>query len=228
MTPIVSEHEWRAVLDGYPEWSPPNAKTIILTPHPDDETLSAGGLIADLVRKKIDVSLISVTDGENAYVGHSDLGSLRVKEQEKALSILGLPQHKIERLKLIDSNISASEILLEYYLLSIIKRPVNIIASWSGDFHPDHEAVGRVAQLVAQKTASFLSFYFFWTWHRGTLDTIKDLPLRLYKLSHDSLQLKQQAIQCYISQLSHDVLEPILPQNLLLPTHRPYEVFLPV
>lgn len=32
------------------EWS--ERKTIILTPHPDDETLGAGGLIRDLCTKK--------------------------------------------------------------------------------------------------------------------------------------------------------------------------------
>ncbi len=230
MKSVTTEYEWRKTLDQYPVWFPPKLKTIIVTPHPDDETLGAGGLISDLISQSIDVTLVSVTDGENAYDNEDrvELAKIRSAEQIKALSILGMPAEKIIRLGLTDSNIAASEHQLENFLLSIIDGPVSLLATWTGDFHPDHEVVGRVSQRVAAKTHSSLAFYFFWTWHRGDPQRIRDLSLRRYSLSDQAFKLKQEAIQCYHSQLAHKSQEPILPQHLLLPTQRPYEVFLPV
>lgn len=51
MIPIIPEEKWLNFLKDHPLWIPPNSKTIILAPHPDDETLGAGGLIVDLRKK---------------------------------------------------------------------------------------------------------------------------------------------------------------------------------
>jgi LmbE family N-acetylglucosaminyl deacetylase len=66
--PITSEDEWGSLLQALPTWRPPMIPTLIISPHPDDETLSVGGLIHYLRRNPIDVSVIAVTDGENAYL----------------------------------------------------------------------------------------------------------------------------------------------------------------
>lgn len=227
MMPLVSEQEWSEFLNQFSEWQPPQVKTFILTPHPDDETLGVGGIIFDLVRRGIDVTLIAVTDGENAYADFPHLRSVRIAEQNLALSMLGLPTHKIIRLALIDSGISAARELLQEQLENLIVGPCSIFATWDKDFHPDHEAVGEIALNIARKTQSYLNYYFFWTWHRGTLATLAGLPLSLYPLNHEAYLTKQLAIQVYQSQLNNFAGESILNDLLLLPTKRKYEVILP-
>jgi LmbE family N-acetylglucosaminyl deacetylase len=228
MDAITSENEWLEYFSSLNSWQPSLKPTIVLTPHPDDETLCAGGIITDLHLKEVDVTVIAITDGENAYKDVSNLRNIRSLEQDHALATLGIKKEKIHRLKYEDSNVASDEDKLEKTLLSYINCPMNIFAPWKFDFHPDHEAVGRVAEKIAAITESTLIFYFFWTWHRGTVDTVKQLPLRLYQLSPQTLETKLKAINYYQSQLVHYNNEPILPEKFLLPTKRTFEVFLPL
>ena len=63
ITPIVSEREWRSRLDALPCWQPPLEPALIVAPHPDDEVLATGGLIAWLRDHGVDVTIAAVTDG---------------------------------------------------------------------------------------------------------------------------------------------------------------------
>jgi LmbE family N-acetylglucosaminyl deacetylase len=96
-----------------------------------------------------------------------------------------------------------------------------------GDYHPDHEACGRVAERVARETGAHISYYFFWTWHRGTPEDLRGLDLRSLRLDDVMLRAKCEALHCHRSQLTHVSGEPILPANLLGPMNWPFEVFLP-
>ena len=46
IVPVVEEAEWMGVLEGLPKLIPAMKRIVIVAPHPDDETLGAGGLIA--------------------------------------------------------------------------------------------------------------------------------------------------------------------------------------
>ena len=48
-------------------WEPPRKLTVVVAPHPDDETLLSGGLIAHQARAGVPVIVLAVTDGEAAY-----------------------------------------------------------------------------------------------------------------------------------------------------------------
>lgn len=112
-------------------------------------------------------------------------------------------------------------------LLPLVSKDTHVLAPWTGDFHPDHEACGRAAQKVAQHVGATLTFYFFWTWHRGTPQLLRDLPLRALDINADHQRAKLKALSQYRSQLEHPSGEPILPNNLLWPARRSTEVFLP-
>lgn len=226
MIPIIPEEKWLNFLKDRPLWIPPNSKTIILAPHPDDETLGAGGLIVDLRKKNIDVIIIAVTDGENAYKDMKGLRQIRRKEQEKALQKLGVAKSNIIRLQLEDSAVHLAENQLEHSLLPFINSHTNLIAPWIGDFHSDHEAAGRVAVKIANYLKINLIFYFFWTWHRSTISAISHLPLSIYPLCSDTLNLKKMAITCYSSQQRYPANNSILTKKLLKPAERQFEVFL--
>ena len=201
--------------------------TVVLAPHPDDETLAAGGLISALCQRRIPVSILAVTDGENAYQGEAGLGPVRDREQADALQRLGVPASRITRMRLPDSGVSALEDQLTASLDLLLAGAEHIIAPWPHDFHPDHEVTGRAALSIAQRHSIPLTFYFFWTWHRGTSELLKHLDIRKLPLTPGQQQAKREALAFHVSQLRHCGGEPILPENLLEPAWRPYEIYLP-
>ncbi|MGI4827638.1 MAG: PIG-L deacetylase family protein [Janthinobacterium lividum] len=99
IVPIVREKTWLPVIATLPVWQPPLRPAVVIAPHPDDETLGAGALIAMLRQKECEFTVIAVTDGENCYPGE-DPGDLRDTEQTAAIARLGVDAHHIHRLHL--------------------------------------------------------------------------------------------------------------------------------
>jgi LmbE family N-acetylglucosaminyl deacetylase len=225
IVPLLSETEWEGRLNNLPAWEPNRSPTVVVVPHPDDETLAAGGLIAALRAMAVDVTVVAVTDGEHAYADNDGLAEVREKEQTQALARLGVAEEKIVRLRLTDSGVAAQEEELIAQLGTLITSGMQVVAPWAGDFHPDHEACARAAAWVARDVGATLISYFFWTWHRGTLATVDGLELRRFPLSMELLTAKREALQCHASQLSHEPEPAILPDNLLWPARMSYEVF---
>ena len=145
---------------------PEEKPTVIVAPHPDDETLAAGGLIATQRSRQIPVTLLAVTDGEAAYPDVPDLGRTRRVEQARAAEALGIAQDAIVRLGLRDSAVAESEAALADQIEACINSDTLLVAPWPRDPHPDHEACGRAAAPAASRTGATLISYFFWTWHR--------------------------------------------------------------
>jgi LmbE family N-acetylglucosaminyl deacetylase len=228
IVPLVPEEEWSRALTALPIWDPQPAPLLVLAPHPDDETLGAGGFIKSQCLRGAPVVVVAVTDGENAYGLDPRLGQVRRSEQTSALGALGVSSNNIVRLKLPDSDVASHESQLVRQLLPFVGERTHILAPWRGDFHPDHEACGRAAEQVANQTGAKLTSYFFWSWHRGTVELLRDLTLRLFPLDRQLLQSKAEALGCHRSQLEHVSGEPILPESLLAPARRPFEVFCPL
>ncbi len=225
IVPLTCDEEWRGVLRRVPAWQPPDTGTIVIAPHPDDETLGAGGLIATLRKGGIDVTVVAVTDGENAYRDAVGLAAIRRHEQEEALRVLGVDATRIIRLCLPDRGVALHESHLVDLLLPLAATGRHIVAPWTGDFHPDHEACGRAAQEVARRVHVTLSFYFFWTWHRGRPELLSDLSLGTLQLDTSAISMKTEALRHHRSQLAHSSGNPILPEYLLGPALWPFEVF---
>ena len=264
---LTPEPLWRYTLDGLPLWQPPRVPTLVIAPHPDDETLGAGGLIAALRAENVPVDVVAVTDGENAYPDRhpdthpnmhataselaSELGHLREQEQAEALACLGVERGHIHRLRLPDSGLAAHEPAIEDALAGFITPGMHVLAPWQHDFHPDHEVCGRAAaaavkRVAAQHAATYhaahadatrphassseamplLSWYLFWTWHRGTPAMLAAERAVRFSLPEQPRRQRAAALSCHRSQLHRADGEPILPPHLTSPAQRPYEIFL--
>ena len=221
----VAEAEWLALLTGLPEWNPPTIPTLIVAPHPDDETLGAGGLIAVQRSRGADVTVVAVTDGEKAYPDMPGLAAEREEEQAKALWRLSVRRERITRLQLPDGNVGSFETELEARLSPFISRETLVVAPWKGDHHSDHQACGRVSERLAKSAGAALCSYFFWTWHYGTAQELKTLPMRRFVLDDHLLRAKTEALLCHRTQLEHEGSGPVLPEILLQPARRSFEVF---
>lgn len=101
---------------------PPAAgPVLVVAPHPDDETIAAGGLIADLTRHGVPVQIVFVTDGDGwawavtSALGrgrprpadYRRLGELRRAEAIRAAGALGVPEAAIEFLGFPDGGLAA-------------------------------------------------------------------------------------------------------------------------
>jgi LmbE family N-acetylglucosaminyl deacetylase len=225
LEPTTTEQTWMTSLRLLPELMPRSQSTVIVAPHPDDETLAAGGFIATLRSLRIPVSIMAVTDGEAAYSDTPDLGGTRRIEQAHAAEALGVAPGAIIRLGLRDSAVAESEMALTARIEECIDSDTVLVAPWPGDPHPDHEACGRASVTAASRTGATLIFYFFWTWHRSRPECLKGLQLRRLELSGDARSRRARALTCHYSQLHRKEGPPVLPEIFLAPARRPFETF---
>src|ERR1700754_4701713 len=106
-TPESSWQNW-ARLGGLPELKPaelvpPGARAVVIAPHPDDEVLGTGGLLARLSALGRKVLIVAVTDGT---ASHPDspawpverLADVRPQETREALQRLHMRQVQLVRL----------------------------------------------------------------------------------------------------------------------------------
>ena len=198
---------------------------LLIAPHPDDETLGAGGLIAAQRLMDVEIVVAAVTDGERGSPFVPNLAEVRSAEQTGALERLGVPNEKIVRLGLPDSKVASREEELVERLTPMVTKDTHVVAPWEGDFHPDHQACGRAARQVARKTGAILTSYFFWTWHYGVTADLEGLSLGLLPLDARLLLAKSEALLHHVTQLTHEGREAVLPELLLKPARRPFEVF---
>jgi LmbE family N-acetylglucosaminyl deacetylase len=156
--PGPAETAWRAAIDraALPRWDPgPAGVVLVVSPHPDDETLAVGGVLHDLVAAGWRVRLASVTDGEAAVSGGSGLGAVRRRELASALDRLGIADATVvHRLELPDGHVAQCQAALEARLTPLVAGMSWVLAPWPDDGHPDHEACGRAAAAVVARGAA--------------------------------------------------------------------------
>ena len=224
--PSTPEAAWLSHLHGLPDWEPDLAPTVVLAPHPDDETLGCGGLIARLRRLDVPVIVVALTDGEGAYADAEGLAAMRVREQNAALATLGVGAENICRLHLPDRLLTDNEDRVYESVLNLVAPNSHLLAPWQADFHPDHEAAGRAAARVAAEKGLELTSYLFWTWHRGSPETLKDVSPVSLQLSRWERDTKLRALAEHASQFQHPDGQPILSDELLAPARRSFEVYI--
>ena len=144
---------------------------VVVAAHPDDETLGFGATAATLAAAGRAVRVVAVSDGGAAIPGlsareRSRLEGRRRVELTCAMDVLGLPPPVCVGLP--DGELAAHETRLAGLLAEqLADRPTGTwcAATWRGDGHPDHEAVGRAAATAAAATGAVLVEYPVWMWH---------------------------------------------------------------
>lgn len=192
---------------------------VVVSPHPDDETLGLGATMATLQARGVPVQVVSVSDGGGAYPALSPLERRwlerdRRAELHRVTAALGLKPPIC--LGLTDGELAASERELTTHLDGILGQFAPgtwCAATWRGDGHPDHEAVGRAARDAALRAGAMALEYPVWMWHWARPND-PDVPWhRCVELPVDraALARKQHAIKLFRSQLDGAEFEPILP-----------------
>ncbi len=213
---------------------------LVLAPHPDDESLGCGGLLAACHEHGLPAYAAFLTDGAASHPQSREyprarLAALREAEARSALISLGVEEDRIEFLGLPDGAAPTrgrSFDLATDRLASIVRsRGIRTIcATWEHDPHPDHRAACRIGRQVARKLDARLLCYPVWGW---TIPPDTWLPaMRIAGARLDItryLAAKRHAIGCHRSQMtdliSDDPTGFRLSDEMLTLFERPFEVF---
>lgn len=223
------------------------SRLIVLSAHPDDETLAVGGFAAHAHRQSVGVHFVLATDGEASHP-HSpthtprQLAAVRVAEYDAALEILA-PGATRSRLGLPDGDLAAHEPAVSLALTDLLSADtaagtgdVLIAAPWRGDRHPDHAAAGAAAVAAARALERReqpgrrvrVVEYPIWLWHWGEpVDVPWDRTV-VFQLSKERRHQKAAAMDAHRSQVeplsNRAGDEALLSAQVLAHFNRPFEV----
>lgn len=229
-----SAHLARAIWIEPEQLCPPGQRLVIVAPHPDDEILACGGLLASLRGREKDLLLISVTDGEGSHPDSAHWTEHRLRRQrplesQHALQRLGLDVQALDwrRLHLKDTGVARDEAFLLNHLNQLLQPDDQLLCTWRSDGHSDHEAVGRACAQAAQARGVRLLEVPVWAWYWADPEDARIPWQRAHKirLDADALQRKQHAIAAHVSQMeADDGRAPVLPAATLESLMQPFEV----
>ncbi len=221
---------WHDVLTNASPWRPPAVPTTICVPHPDDEILSTGGLLAHQSAAGVPVRVVAVTDGEGAYPDRGldvDLAAIRRREQNRALEVLGVSTSCVTRLGLPDGRVADHEDELVDRLIDLLRPQGLVVAPASVDHHCDHVAVGRAAAAAtARCEGAVMVESLFWAWHHAAEADVAGRALLRLDLSTDVQRRRSHALAHHRSQVGDELTEPLLGEGDLEPVRWPAEYFL--
>jgi LmbE family N-acetylglucosaminyl deacetylase len=186
----------------------------VLSPHPDDESLGAGGLIAAARAAGQDAEVVLITDGAASHP-HSQryprqrLIALRRAELDAAGTLLGLSPDRVRHLGLPDAAAPTSGPGFEAAVNAIAEtcvasRAKSLFVTWDGDPHCDHVATARMADAVRQRLPHLkLWAYPIWGWHLDPALQLDRAPPRGVRLDiSPHLRVKHDAIAAHVSQMT--------------------------
>ncbi|MGR3498978.1 MAG: PIG-L deacetylase family protein [Limimaricola soesokkakensis] len=217
----MADRTRRANLHDLTEGRPP----VVLAPHPDDESLGCGALLAAAFAGP-GARVICMTDGGASHPGSLEwprarLAELRACELDAAIAALGGDPACVTRLGLPDAGMLG----LAHRFDEIAEAVVEIIhaagtrvliAPAPTDPHCDHEATAEIARIAALRAGMRLLFYPVWSgWHDPSYRA--RLPHRVehrFDISA-SREAKAEAIAAHRSQLGQVVQDD--PDGFVLP-----------
>jgi LmbE family N-acetylglucosaminyl deacetylase len=160
-------------------------RALVLAPHPDDESLGCGGLIAECCARGTPPVVAVLTDGAASHPHSATwppprLRALRQRETIAATGLLGLHPDNVVFLGYPDTRAPAEgEALAEAAeRVAMLLREHgcrSVLASWRHDPHCDHLAAHRIAALAARRAG--VAHRSFPVWGL-TLDAAHDIPAR--------------------------------------------------
>jgi LmbE family N-acetylglucosaminyl deacetylase len=148
---------------------------VVVAPHPDDESLGCGGLIAAACREGRSVRLVVVSDGCGSHAGSriyppDRLRALREAETLEAARILGLAPEHTSFLGLPDAAVPKdgpdAEAAADAIAAAAREAGASaILVTWRHDPHCDHEASAAIVDLVRDRVPGVMILaYPVWGW----------------------------------------------------------------
>ncbi|MCX6215488.1 PIG-L deacetylase family protein [Spirosoma sp.] len=219
--------------------------TLVMAPHPDDESLGCGGTIAQLCQRGYAVHVLFISDGTMSHPKSMSYPADRlrqVREQEalEALAILGVPRENVIFMRQKDTQVAMPDSLCFsnavdcIHDLLLIYQPTTVLVPWRRDPHRDHRATWYQLAAAVDKLERKprVLEYLIWLWELGTE---QDMPEKNEMLAwrvpiESVMDLRNQAISAHRSQVSRMINDDptafYLSPELLEHFKEPRELFL--
>jgi len=212
-------------------------KFLVLAPHPDDESLGCGGLIAQACRRGRPPVVAILTDGAGSHprsraYPRPRLAALRAGEVRAAAACLDLPPEHLVMLGAPDGGAPHSgpaAAALAARLAALAEGCDAILTSWRHDPHSDHAAAWRIASMAARLTGACLWEYPVWGWTLPPETRLSPTAWTGWRFDIEGcLPAKRRAIAAHRSQ--HGLVVTDDPEGFTLPPaflalfDRPFEV----
>ena len=213
---------------------------VVVAPHPDDESLGCGGLMAEARARGREVRVVIVSDGcgshtHSALYPPAKLRDLRETETVDAVGILGVFQESVTFLRLPDAGVPSAGPIAEAAAARIaaIARDADagaVCVTWGHDPHCDHQAAAAIVRLARAHLGPIRIFAYpvwGWTLPEGTEVGPAPTGLRLDVGAHRAA--KTAAIGAHRSQttdlISDDLTGFRLEPAMVARFTGPYEIF---
>ncbi len=213
---------WDEALRNLPPFRWPGTdRMVVVSPHPDDETLGVGGLIAMALDRSLPVVVLCVTNGEAAYSGR-DLASVRRGELAEALAFLGedgsITHHFLD---LPDGGVEGCEIELRNIVRHFLAPGDLVLCPLLDDGHSDHAATATAAMEAAHQVGAHVRCFPIWAWRHHDVSSSALLQGEKLTLTRTARRRKQRAIACFQSQIGTE--NPVVPSWMLERLDRDFE-----
>lgn len=132
---------------------------LVLSPHPDDETIAVGGYVRTAILKGADVWIILVTDGNKHH-----LKNVRYSEFNAATSTLGVAANHLIYLNYPDGRLARQDqnkLIADFTKSLAIIRPDIVFIPHPKDTHPDHRATSVAVEKAITQTLLKPVIYYY-------------------------------------------------------------------
>lgn len=197
---------------------------VVLSPHPDDETLGASALLGAASRLGRRIGLVALTDGEGSHRASrlfppKRLAGIRQAEQAAAMAALGCEDAQILRLSLPDGASGRDPGFADAAarIADLCDRlgATALVAPHADDPHPDHHAAAELARRVRVRRPRLrLLCYEVWSRRLAPGEPFGGAGLTPFRVPAD-LGRKRAAIASHRSQLGAVVTDD--PEGFVLP-----------
>jgi LmbE family N-acetylglucosaminyl deacetylase len=234
------QRHWRQLLVGGLDDVIGSGTCLILAPHPDDESLGCGGLIAACVAAKRLPLVAVLTDGAGSHPGSrafppDRLRAVRAHEVRRAVGLLGLPPERVMFLGVPDTAAPVDGPEFEAVVAALVKLIgadcTAVLAPWQYDPHCDHEAASLMAAEVAARASIRHVAYPVWGWTLPEDEPVPGVPAAGFRFDVGRfLAVKRDAIATHESQYGDLITDDPegfrLPPELLTVFDQTFETFL--
>jgi LmbE family N-acetylglucosaminyl deacetylase len=198
---------------------------LVLTPHPDDESLGCGGAIAAACAAGTAVTVVSITDGRKSHPNSKVFPTpllIEVRQRELQHAVAHLTQNRGSVMCL--GKADQGPLCAKQYQ-SFVRQLCDIVdeidasalwTTWEGDPHPDHQIAADLAHSVCRERPS-LALWRFPIWGRFT-ENYKATEGQLLRFDTSRFRdVKAKAIACHLSQMTR--LVPDDPEGFVMDPH---------
>lgn len=126
-------------------------QVLVISPHPDDESIGCGGTLRKHVEEGDSVKVIFLTSGEKGGHGRSESETARLREQEAltATQVLGISN--IEFLRLPDGALQATHEAIGRLRQVLMGGKIDVIyVPHTNEMHADHRAAVQLLKRTVQ------------------------------------------------------------------------------